>query len=142
MANTHSVETDHAFTPQGQIARVINAFHGLLDLDTVPSYYQPTPAAYEFSAKLLDIVNIDKSAALLFEGDNADVSARAAARSLSSTGYGLTLVVGPANLRAIVGDLDGPSPFLWDRDTVRKYQLMHGRLAINDQIEKIYGKSK
>lgn len=136
-----SVETDHAFTPQGQIARVINAYHGLLDLDTVPSYYQPTQAAYEFAARLLDVVNVDKSANLLFEGDDTDVSARAAARSLASTGYGLTLVVGPENLRTIVGDIEGPSPFLWDRDSVRSYQLMYGRLAINEQIKTIYGQS-
>lgn len=143
MSAVRSAERDCIFTPQAQVVSIVDAYHGLLDLDTLPSYYQPRPVAYELAAKVITLASkSDSGVNLLFEGDDSDYDIESSLKGRPFQCFGLSLVIGPANLRQMVDDVSEGNPLLWDRGTVADYWLRNRRASLSEQINSIYGYSE
>jgi|GEM_PF-4487068 len=139
MPAARSVETDHIYTPSHQLCNVVNAYSGLVDLSTLPSYYQPLQSAYEITAWLIDLSTGDNpSINLIFDGDDSDYDIESSLEGRPLSSFGLSLIIGPPELHTMVGDNNGPQSLLWDRGSVRNFMVHAMNNGLNTRVNQIY----
>lgn len=129
-----TIETDHLYCPQNQLINVLDAFNGLLDLDSLPDYHQPIPEAYSVAARLIDLTRLDEPVARVVFCSKEHASYV----KVSGSHWGTVAVTGPADLQEIVGDDKGPSSLLWNRGIVKKAIGDFGWQNERQVIERMY----